>query len=80
MRVSWILSKLDFEVETSFYAGSTDLDTRTVRDTSPLEVRIYAAATCRVELSSTNRVRVASNNFCSFCAEWTDVCHRVVTS
>ncbi len=58
-----MLPKLDFEVETSFHARSTDFDTRTIRDTSPLEVRVYTTAASRVELGSTNRVRVASNNF-----------------
>ena len=70
------LRKLDFEVETSFHAGSTDTNTRTIWNTSPLEVRVYTSVTTRVELGSTNRVAEFSNNLGSFCAEWTDVCHR----
>ncbi len=50
----FILSKLDFEMESSFNAGSADTNTRTIWDTSPLEVRVDTAVATRVKLGSTN--------------------------
>lgn len=45
------------------HAGGADLYTRSVRDASPLKVRVYTTVTTWVELGSTNRVGVFSNNF-----------------
>jgi hypothetical protein len=61
--------KFDLEVSTFFDARCADLDTRTIRNACPLKVRVYATVATRVELGSTNRVGVLSNNFRSFFAE-----------
>jgi hypothetical protein len=55
--------ELDLKVDTFFHARCTDLYSWSIRDTSPLKVRVYATVPTRVELCSTNRVRVLSNYF-----------------
>lgn len=69
--------KLNLKVETFFHATSADLHAGTIRNAGPLKVWILATVATRVELCSTNRVGVLSNNFRTFCAERTDVCHKV---
>lgn len=64
-------------METFLHAGSADLYAGTVRNPCPLEVWVLAAVSAWVELGSTNGVGVLSNNFRAFCAERTDVCHRI---
>ncbi len=55
--------EFDLKVDTFLHTRCADLYTRTVRNTSPLKVWIYTTVTTRVELGSTNRVGVLSNNF-----------------
>ncbi len=55
--------ELDLEMKTALHARSTDLNSRTIRNTCPLEVWVLAAVAGWVELGSTNRVRVLSNYF-----------------
>lgn len=68
--------ELDLKVKAFLDATRTNAYARAVRDARPLEVRVLATVTTWIELSSTNRVGVLSNNFRSFFAERTDVCHR----
>lgn len=63
-------------METLLHAGSADLYARAVRNAGPLEVWVLTAISAWVELGGTNRVGVLSNDFRTFCAEGTDVCHR----
>ena len=55
--------ELDLEMNPFFHAGGADFYTRTIRNTSPLKVWVNATIATRVNLSSTNRVGVFSNNF-----------------
>ncbi len=55
--------ELDLEMDTFLHARSTDLNTRSIRDTSPLEVWVHTTITTGVKLGSTNRVGIFSNNF-----------------
>ena len=68
-------------METFLHAPCANLYTRTIWDTRPLKVWVYAAVTSWVEFCSTNRVRVLSNDFRTFFTKWTDFCHRfLITS
>jgi Zn-dependent protease len=78
---SFILDlKLDLKVEAFLHAACADLHARAVRDARPLKIRVLTAIAGRIELGSTNRVGVLTNHFRSFCAEGTDVCHRIIVS
>jgi hypothetical protein len=70
--------ELDLEVKTFFHTSCANLYTRTVRDTCPLEIRVYTTVAARVVFGRTNRVAVLTNNFRTFFAEWTDFCHRIL--
>ena len=55
--------ELDLKMNTLLHAACADLHTRSVRDTSPLKIRVDTAVTTRIKLGSTNRVRILSNDF-----------------
>lgn len=57
------LLELNLEMETLLHAARADLYARTVRNAGPLEVRVLAAISGRVEFGSANRVGVFSNDF-----------------
>lgn len=63
-------------MDTFFHARCADFDTRTIRNPCPLEIWVDTTTSTRVKLGSTNRVGVLPNNFGSFFAEWTDICHK----
>ena len=63
--------ELDLEVKTFLHTSCTNLYTWSVRNTSPLKVRILANISARIELGRTNTVGVLSNYECSFITEWT---------
>ncbi len=59
----------------TLHTFGADLDARTVRKRSPLKIGVLAKHSRRVELGSTNAVRVATGHDSSFIACWTDFCH-----